>query len=206
MTSGELVTHSDRQPTFALLLGAAWLLAAIQLLAQNWADTALTLADTDDAMRLAQLNDWLAGQSWYDLHQWRVAPGYESHWSRLIDAGLTGLLWMLGRAFDAALAERLMRTVWPMLWLLPTMGGAAAIAWRIAGREAALIALLLGRSGFRRFTSSGPAASIITMFRSPSRCCLSPRPSGRIACAGSQWRQASSRHSCLRSGSNACRI
>ena len=24
------------------------------------------LADTDDAMRLAQLRDWLAGQGWYD--------------------------------------------------------------------------------------------------------------------------------------------
>jgi hypothetical protein len=34
-----------------------------------------------------------------------------------------------------------------MLWLLPTMAGAAAIAWRIAGREAALIALLLAAIG-----------------------------------------------------------
>jgi len=147
MTSGELVTHSDRQPTFALLLGAAWLLAAIQLLAQNWADTALTLADTDDAMRLAQLRDWLGGQGWFDLHQWRVAGGYESHWSRLIDAGLAGTLWIFGWFAEPALAERLMRTTWPMLWLLPAMAGTAAIAWRIAGREAALVALLLAVVG-----------------------------------------------------------
>jgi hypothetical protein len=39
-------------------------------------------------MRLAQLRDWLGGQGWYDLTQSRVAGGYESHWSRLIDAGL----------------------------------------------------------------------------------------------------------------------
>src|SRR5438477_2515748 len=128
---------STRQPTFALLLGAAWLLACIQLLAQNWHDTALTLADTDDAMRLAQLRDWLGGQGWFDMRQTRVAGGYESHWSRLIDAGLASTLWGFGWFAEAALSERLMRTTWPMLWLLPTIACAAASAWRIAGREGA---------------------------------------------------------------------
>src|SRR5882724_9750583 len=137
------MSATARQPNFAALVGLAWLLVMAQLLAQNWAETAQTLLDTDDAMRLAQLKDWLGGQSWYDLHQWRVAPGYESHWSRLIDAGLAGTLWFLGLFFDGALAERLTRTVWPMLWLLPAIAGTGAIAWRIAGREAALIALLL---------------------------------------------------------------
>ena len=33
-----------------------------------------------------------------------------------------------------------MRAWWPLLWLLPTIAGVAAIAWRIAGREAALVA------------------------------------------------------------------
>src|SRR5947207_12266504 len=138
---------TTRQPNFALLLGLAWLLAAFQLLAQNWTETALALADTDDAMRLAQLRDWLGGQGWYDLHQGRVAGGYESHWSRLIDVGLAGTLWGLGWFAEPAMAERLMCTVWPMLWLLPVIAGAAAIAWRIAGREAATIALLLAAVG-----------------------------------------------------------
>jgi len=137
-----------RQPHFALLLGLAWLLAVVQLVAQHWAVTAQTLLDTDDAMRLVQMRDWLAGQGWYDLTQRRLAGGYESHWSRLIDAGLAGTLWVFSLVAEPAMAERLMRTVWPMLWLLPTMGGAAAIAWRIAGRDAALIALLLGVLGF----------------------------------------------------------
>jgi hypothetical protein len=147
---------STRQPSFALLLAFAWLLIVIQLLAQNWAETALTLSDTDDAMRLAQLRDWLSGQGWFDLHQWRVADGYESHWSRLIDAGLAGTLWFFGLFFDGALAERLMRTAWPMLWLLPTMAGTAAIAWRLAGREAALIALLLAVVGLPAFHQFRP--------------------------------------------------
>lgn len=53
----------SRQPNFSSLLGLAWLLVVVQLVAQNWADTALTLLDTDDAMRLAQMRDWLAGQA-----------------------------------------------------------------------------------------------------------------------------------------------
>ena len=59
-------------------------------------------------MRLAQLRDWLAGQGWYDLTQRRVAGGYESHWSRLIDAGLAGTLWVFGlvrRARDGRAAD-----------------------------------------------------------------------------------------------------
>src|SRR3954468_2727780 len=147
---------STRQPHFALLLAAAWLLVVVQLVAQHWGETAQTLLDTDDAMRLAQLRDWLGGQGWYDLNQYRVATGYESHWSRLIDAGLAGTLWVFGLFADGALAERLTRTVWPMLWLLPTMAATAAIAWRLAGREAALVALLLALVGLPAFHQFRP--------------------------------------------------
>lgn len=152
------MSSSTRQPNFALLLGLAWLLVVLQLVAQNWAETARTLLDTDDAMRLAQVRDWLAGQGWYDTHFTRVQPpaGYDSHWSRLIDAGLAGTLWLFGLFTDGATAERLMRTVWPMLWLLPAMAGTAAIAWRIAGREAALVALLLALVGLPAFHQFRP--------------------------------------------------
>ena len=70
-----------------------------------------------------------------------------SHSSRLIDAGLAGLF-LLFKSFAGPLAaERLMRAWWPLLWLLPTMAGMVAIAWRIAGREAATVALLLALVG-----------------------------------------------------------
>jgi len=152
------MSATTRQPHFALLLALAWLLVVLQLVAQNWHDTAQTLLDTDDAMRLVQMRDWLAGHGWYDTNFARVQPptGYESHWSRLIDVGLAGTLWVFGLFFDGALAERLMRTTWPMLWLLPAMAGTAAIAWRIAGREAALIALLLALVGLPAFHQFRP--------------------------------------------------
>ena len=146
-----------RQPNFAALVILVWLLVSFTLLLQHWPQTAETLLDTDDALRLAQLHAWLGGQGWFDLHQARMQPpeGYDTHWSRLIDAGLAALLFLFGLFTDGALAERLMRAWWPLLWLLPTIAGMAAIAWRIAGREAAVIALLLamiGTPGYQQFT------------------------------------------------------
>src|SRR5215813_1375031 len=151
MTAG-----ATRGPNFAVLAGLAWLVIAIDLVARHWAGTALTLSDTDDAMRLAQLHDFLNGQGWFDMHQTRLAPpaGYDSHWSRLIDAGLAGTFLLFHQFVDAAVAERLMRVVWPLLWLLPAILGVAATAWRLAGREAAVVTLLLcvvGLPAFQQF-------------------------------------------------------
>jgi hypothetical protein len=142
---------------FAACLALAWVLIAAQLLTQYWIATADTLFDSDDAMRLVQLRGLLAGHGWFNLHEARIDPpvGYDSHWSRLIDAGLTGLL-LLFRCFaDGAMAERLMRATWPLLWILPTLIGTAAIAWRIAGRQAAMIVLvfaIIGMPAFHQFT------------------------------------------------------
>ena len=142
-----------RQPNFVALVVLTWLLVMLVLLLQFWPQTADTLLDTDDALRLAQLRDWLHVKGlfsgWFDLHQARMQPpeGYDTHWSRLIDAGLAGLLFLFGLFNDGAAAERLMRACWPLLWLLPTIAGMAMIAWRIAGREAATVALLLALVG-----------------------------------------------------------
>jgi hypothetical protein len=142
----------------ALFLGAAWLIIVLQLLADHWAETGRTLGDTDVAMRLVELRGFIDGGSWFNLHEPRLGPpeGYDTHWSRLIDAGLAGLLWLFGLFTGPAMAERLMRVVWPMLWLLPTMAGATAIAWRVAGRDAAPIALVLTAVGLPAFAHFAP--------------------------------------------------
>ena len=149
-------SESLRLPNIALLLGLSWLVIVVQLLASHWAETAQTLLDTDDAMRLVQMREFLTGRGWFDLHEMRLGPpdGYDTHWSRLIDAGLAGMYLIFHQFADNALAERLVRTVWPMLWLLPTMVGAAAIAWRVAGPAAIPFACLLtvvGQPAFRQF-------------------------------------------------------
>ena len=150
-----------RQPNFATLLGLVWLVVALALLLQHWPQTSETLLDTDDAMRLVQLRAWIEGpgllSGWFDMHQPRMQPplGVDMHWSRLVDAGLAGLLAVFGVFAVPLDAERLMRAWWPLLWLIPTLASMAAIAWRIAGREAALVALLLAMAGvpaYQQFT------------------------------------------------------
>jgi hypothetical protein len=153
--------HLFRQPNFAALVVLVWLLVALALLLQHWPQTAETLLDTDDAMRLVQMRTWLGGPGlltgWFDFNIAQMQPplGAEMHWSRLIDAGLAGLLFVFQLFADQADAERLMRAWWPLLWLLPTMAGMVMIAWRLGGRDAAMVALLLAMVGvpaYQQFT------------------------------------------------------
>jgi hypothetical protein len=137
------------RPHFAAFLGLAWLVVLVQLMAEYWPMTATTMHDADDALRLVQVRSFLAGQDWFDLTMARLNPplGYDSHWSRLIDAGLAGLFVVFNLFVPHALAERLMAALWPVLWLIPTIGGVVAITWRLAGREAAFVVLLLAAFG-----------------------------------------------------------
>ena len=121
----------------------AWLAVCAFHIAGEASLLHVRLGDTDDAMRLVEVRDFLAGKGWYDMHIERLQPpeGYVSHWSRLIDAGLAGVF-LTARLFTSpASAETVMRLVWPLLWLLPCMAGAALIAVRLHGRDAALVAL-----------------------------------------------------------------
>jgi hypothetical protein len=153
-----MTAFSNRQPSFLLLLLGAWAVAVVQLMISGWAVTAETLMDTDDAMRLVQVRELIQGRGWFELHMNRVEPplGYHSHWSRLIDAGLAGLYLLFRPIAEPLMAERLMRAIWPMIWLLVAIAGAASIAWRIGGRQAALIALLFGAIGLPAFQQYNP--------------------------------------------------
>ncbi|TIR63053.1 MAG: GtrA family protein, partial [Mesorhizobium sp.] len=44
-------------------------------------------ADNDSMLRLVEVRDLLAGQGWFDLHQYRMGltGGFVMHWSRLVD-------------------------------------------------------------------------------------------------------------------------
>src|SRR5689334_8519272 len=131
---------ATRGPNFAVLVGLGWLVIAADLLIRQWANTGLSMPDTDDALRLVEMRDYLHGQGWFDMHMSRLGPtGYESHWSRLIDAGLVGLFLLFHQVVDGALAERLMRAVWPLLWIMPATLSVIAITWRLAGREGAVV-------------------------------------------------------------------
>jgi hypothetical protein len=99
---------------------------------------------TDDAMRLVEVRDWLAGQSWFDLTQYRLMPpgGVPMHWSRLIDLPLAVLIRLGELALPPALAEWTATIVWPAaLWLM-LLGGVARLAQNLAGNAAAKLALI----------------------------------------------------------------
>ncbi|MFO1149728.1 MAG: hypothetical protein U1E62_15230 [Alsobacter sp.] len=111
----------------------------------RWADLGVVFNDTDDAMRLQQVRDLLAGQSWFDLTQHRVDPdaSVPMHWSRLVDAPLAALMRVAGLVLPRVEAERLAMAVWPPLTFLPVLAALRASAVRLGGERAAIPALFL---------------------------------------------------------------
>jgi hypothetical protein len=150
--------RSPARVNFAVLLVLAWAAASAWLWLQFFPDVGVRYSDPDNAMRLAEWRAYLSGQGWFDLRELRIDPpyGYVTHWSRLIDAGLTGVYFLFRLFADGPQAERLTQSAWPLLWLLAVMGGTAAIAWRCAGRQAALIALVLALFGLPAFQHFQP--------------------------------------------------
>ncbi|MEZ5711399.1 MAG: hypothetical protein R3E11_01965 [Sphingobium sp.] len=91
-----------------LIVGLLWLEYVMVSLVWNWGSFAtLSYRDPDDAMRMVQVRDFLAGQSWFDVSQHRVNPphGGPMHWSRLVDMPIAGLVLALRPLVGAATAE-----------------------------------------------------------------------------------------------------
>ncbi len=93
--------------------------------------------DTDDAMRMVQVRDLMAGQSWWDLVAHRLAPpqGMLSHWSRVVDAFLAPLVYGFGLILPGEAAERAARIAFPALSLV-ALFRAAAYAGRVFAGQA----------------------------------------------------------------------
>ncbi|OJY71737.1 MAG: hypothetical protein BGP16_14220 [Sphingobium sp. 66-54] len=126
----------------------AWLLiAAAYLDRYATAIHYLSLGDTDDNMRYLQVRDWLNGQSWWDLRQYRLDPpgGADIHWSRLVDLPIAGLMLVFRLFTDPARADELALGVAPLLPLLVLMLALAFLARRLArdGRGHGWIAAML---------------------------------------------------------------
>src|SRR3546814_17907625 len=68
----------------------------------------LALNDTDDNIRFVQVKDWLAGQGWYDLRQYRLDPpvGANIHWSRIVDLPIAALMLFFRAFLYAGQADR----------------------------------------------------------------------------------------------------
>ena len=124
-----------------------WLLACLVLgLTGLRAIATLDFGDPDDAMRLLQVRDWLAGQSWWDVGQHRMGlPGepFAMHWSRLVDLPIAAVLLVTDPIFSRGVADRFALVLVPLATLLCAMALAAGITRRLAGEEAGRWAVLL---------------------------------------------------------------
>src|SRR5690348_16846863 len=105
-----------------LLICWALIAAALVVRALATAASVPLILDTDDAMRLTMVHDFLAGQGWWDLVQHRLNTPYGGlmHWSRLIDLPEAALLALARPVFGTA-ADIAVATAWPLLLLGPLL-------------------------------------------------------------------------------------
>ncbi len=99
--------------------------------------------DTDDAMRAVQVRDLMAGQSWFDMSQYRLDPpaGVFMHWSRLVDVPLVVLVKFFSLVAEPAMAERLARLAFPLLLTIAFFAVTIALCERLLGKNARYFAL-----------------------------------------------------------------
>ncbi|MDL2404774.1 hypothetical protein PY650_03690 [Rhizobium calliandrae] len=93
--------------------------------------------DNDDVMRLVEVRDFLGGQGWYDMMQYRLGldGGTLMHWSRFIDLPIASLIAFLRLFLAPENAEAAALTVWPLMLVLPFMAFMGLAGHRIAGVE-----------------------------------------------------------------------
>lgn len=106
--------------------------------------------DNDSLLRLVQVRDLLAGQGWFDLHQYRMGPegGFVMHWSRLVDAPLAALIKVAEAAgLSVAAAETVAKIAWPTLTFALTVFFIVRASRRFGGDEVALPAVVIAAAG-----------------------------------------------------------
>lgn len=122
----------------------AWIGLCTWFLIERWGAVHwLALNDTDDNIRFVQVKDWLAGQGWYDLRQYRLDPpeGADIHWSRIVDLPIAALMLFFRAFMDVGEANRLAAGIAPMLPLLPVMLALGFVMRRLVGGNSWIIAI-----------------------------------------------------------------
>lgn len=119
------------------------ILAAVILVTKLSGATDYVGPDNDDGMRLVEVRDFLAGQGWFDLMQYRLglAGGTLMHWSRLIDLPIASLIWFFDLFAPRETAEALALAVWPVSLIFPAMLAMGVAGRRIGGIAGMHIAL-----------------------------------------------------------------
>jgi hypothetical protein len=124
------------------LLFLIWIVISCVLLAVKWHQIAQWgMGDPDDQMRVVEVRDWLAGQSWWDITQYRMNPpnGGPMHWSRLVDVPIAGLIVLFNLFVERSIAERAAFVILPLLTLGIIMIVLADITKKLFDTKTALL-------------------------------------------------------------------
>lgn len=94
--------------------------------------------DPDDFMRLLEVRDWLAGQSWWDVRQHRMLPpqGADMHWSRLVDLPIAAALLIFRLFLAEPAASTAAMALVPLIELLVAMALIRRLLLTLGEREA----------------------------------------------------------------------
>ncbi|AYD03427.1 hypothetical protein [Neorhizobium sp. NCHU2750] len=143
--SGRLMSRLVPSAFLYWLVTSVFMLLILVPKAKDWIGP-----DNDDSMRLVEIRDWLGGQGWYDMMQYRLGleGGTLMHWSRLIDAPVGFLITLFSLFLPVGTAENMAATVWPLLLAFPAFLGLGLAGRRLggelAGRQTMHVALGLG--------------------------------------------------------------
>jgi hypothetical protein len=128
------------------LLFGAWLLVSVMLTIVGWPSIMQRkFPDPDDVMRLIQVRDWIGGQSWFDVTQYRLNPpaGVPMHWSRLVDVPIAAFI-LLTRPFLGQFGSETAAIVAvPLLTLGIVMLLVHSIGLKLTSAKPALVAAIV---------------------------------------------------------------
>src|ERR1700675_3803410 len=128
-----------------IMIALLWAVVVCSLGAPAIKDGVFDAMSTDDAMRLVEVRDLIAGQGWFDLMQHRLdPPGVSMHWSRVIDVPLAGLILALRPLLGSNGAEAAALVLWPTLLFGAALLLVAAIARRMTDGANRHVAQLAG--------------------------------------------------------------
>jgi hypothetical protein len=105
------------------------------------------IPNSDDLVRIVQVRDLLAGQSWFDLMQYRLGldDGTLMHWSRLVDAPIAAIVAIVSAISGSREAgEAVAGILWPAITVFVAMAGLMMACWRTRRPEARLSVAVIG--------------------------------------------------------------
>ncbi|RVQ67056.1 hypothetical protein EKN06_08980 [Croceicoccus ponticola] len=123
-----------------------WVLLAILLTVSGLpAIVGHRFVDGDDILRLLEVRDWLAGQSWFDVTQYRIAPpdGTAMHWTRLVDIPLAFVTILFAPFVGMGPAEHVAAVLVPLITLFFVLLLIGRMSWRLFDEESTGLSCLV---------------------------------------------------------------